>query len=131
MQKPQTVLRLETVNVGTLIGRSAEAVETLGRRSVDICALQEVKYKKEGTKLVNGGEYNFKLYWMGEEVGQEGVGILIKSELTQKIVEVKKVNPRTITMGIVMDEEVLYLCTVLNVEKATRQRMHFTTSCVM
>ena len=78
---------------------------------------------------MNGGEYNYKLYWMGEEVGQGGVGILIKSELTQKIVEVKKVNPRIITMGI--DEEVLYLCTVVNVEKATRQRMHFTTSCVM
>ena len=61
MQKPQTVLRLGTVNVGTLIGRSAEAVETLGRKNVDICALQEVRYKKEDTKLVNGGEYNYKL----------------------------------------------------------------------
>ena len=60
-QKPQTVLRLGTVNVGTLIGRSAEAEETLGRKNVDICALQEVRYKKEDTKLVNGGEYNYKL----------------------------------------------------------------------
>ena len=50
-------------------------VETLGRSNVDICALQTVRYKKEGTKLVNGGEYEYKLYWMGEEVSQGGVGI--------------------------------------------------------
>ena len=62
VQKPQTVLRLGTVNVGTLIGRSAEVVETLGRRNVDICALQEVRYKKEGTKMVKGGEYEYTLY---------------------------------------------------------------------
>ena len=61
--------------MGTLIGRSAEMVETLGRSNVDICALQTVSYKKEGTKLVNGGEYEYKLYWMGEEVSQGGVGI--------------------------------------------------------
>ena len=91
VQKPQTVLRLGTVNVGTLIGRSAEVVETLGRWNVD--ALQEVSYKKEGTKIVKGGEYEYKLYWMGEEVGQGGVAIMIKSELMQKVVEVKRVSP--------------------------------------
>ena len=78
MRKLQAVLRLGTVNGGTLIGRSAEVVETFVRRNVDICVLQEVRYKKEGTKIVKGEEY--KLYWMGEEVGKGGVAIMIKSE---------------------------------------------------
>ena len=106
VQKPQTVLRLGTVNVGALIGRSAEVVETLRRRNVDICVPQEVRFKKEGTKFVKGGEYEYKLYWMGEEVGQGGVAIMTKSELMQIVVEMKRVSPRIITMDIVIYEDI-------------------------
>ena len=34
-------LRIATLNVGTMRGRSAEIIEMLSRRSVDICSAQE------------------------------------------------------------------------------------------
>ena len=49
-RKPQARLRFASINVGTLIGRSAEVTETLGRRNVDVAALQEVRSKNERTK---------------------------------------------------------------------------------
>ena len=39
--------RAASLNVGTLNKRSAELVETLARRRVDICGLQEIR--KKGT----------------------------------------------------------------------------------
>ena len=37
--------RVASFNVGTLNKRSAEVVETLARRRVDLCSLQEIRKK--------------------------------------------------------------------------------------
>ena len=49
---------------------------------------------------------------MGEEVGQGGVAVMTKSELVQKVVEVKRVSPRIITIDIVLDEEIFTVISV-------------------
>ena len=38
------LFRLGTCNVGTLRGRTGEIVETLNRRKIDICCVQEVRW---------------------------------------------------------------------------------------
>ena len=38
------LFRLGTWNVGTLRGRTGEIVETLNRRKIDICCVQEVRW---------------------------------------------------------------------------------------
>ena len=48
--KSHTTLRLTTINVGTLVCRSAEVTENVGRRRVDTVALQEVRYRKKRRK---------------------------------------------------------------------------------
>lgn len=40
-------LKVRTVNVGTLARRSREVVEMLARGRVDICCIQEVRYKNK------------------------------------------------------------------------------------
>ncbi|ESO05266.1 hypothetical protein HELRODRAFT_171627 [Helobdella robusta] len=40
---PSMVLRLGTLNVGSLTGRSMEIAEMLERRRIDICCLQETR----------------------------------------------------------------------------------------
>jgi len=37
-------MRVATVNVGTMMGRSREVVEMLARRRVDVCCVQEDQY---------------------------------------------------------------------------------------
>ena len=49
---------------------------------------------------------------MGEEVGQGVVAIMSKSEVMRKVMEVKRVSPRIITMDIVIDEEILTVISV-------------------
>ena len=48
----QVNLRRVTINLGTLIGRTAEVVETLSRRNVDIAVIQEERPRRKGARLV-------------------------------------------------------------------------------
>ena len=44
--------RVFSWNVGTMIGRSNEVVEVMSRRKVDICGLQEVRWRGASARLV-------------------------------------------------------------------------------
>ena len=55
-------------------------VEMLLKRGVDICCLQEVWYRGEGTISVGANNDKFKLWHSGGEGGENGVGTFIKSE---------------------------------------------------
>ena len=58
-----------TVNVGSLIGRSREVVEMLARSGVEVCCIQEVRYKGEGTKSIGSNEEKHKLWYSGKWQG--------------------------------------------------------------
>ena len=42
------------VNVGSMMKRSGEVSDMLCRRKVDVCGLQEVRFKNEGVKFLQG-----------------------------------------------------------------------------
>ncbi|ESN94946.1 hypothetical protein HELRODRAFT_172867 [Helobdella robusta] len=50
---PSMVLRLGTLNVGSLTGRIMEIAEMLERRRIDICCLQGTRWKSNGVCHVN------------------------------------------------------------------------------
>ena len=53
-------VRVCTVNVGTLVRRSREVVEMLARRRVDICCLQEVRYRGKGATVYGDANEKYK-----------------------------------------------------------------------
>ena len=44
-----------TVNVGSMMKRSGEVSDMLCQRKVDVCDLQEMRFKNEGVKFLQGG----------------------------------------------------------------------------
>ncbi|ESO05325.1 hypothetical protein HELRODRAFT_171696 [Helobdella robusta] len=86
--------RFGTWNVGTLTGRSLEVVEELQRRMVDVAALQEIRWKGEGTRFVGAKGGRYKLWWKGDD-GTGGVGVMIREEeLVEKVLEEGKEKDR-------------------------------------
>ena len=57
-------------------GQSNEVVEVMSRRKVDICGLQEVRWRGVSAKFVEGKDSRFRLFWVGNDKGMGGVGIL-------------------------------------------------------
>ena len=54
-------------------------------------------------------ERRYKLWWSGKGDGVGGVGAIAKEELRVKVVEVKRVSDRVMTLVVVFEENVLRL----------------------
>ena len=90
-----------TVNVGTLRGRSREVADMLSRRKIDICCVQEVRYKNEGCSVIGDGEQKFKFWYKGNSEGTNGVGIMMKHDLAESVIEVRRYSDRLMSIKAV------------------------------
>ena len=55
-------IRFGTLNVGSLCGRKREMFEELRKRRVDVCCMQEVRWKDQGARFVGTLEQRYKLW---------------------------------------------------------------------
>ena len=71
-----------------------EVCKELRKRKVGVCGLQEIRWKNEGTRFLGVFERRYKLWWSGNSSGIGGVGILVKEELCEKVVDVRRKSSR-------------------------------------
>ena len=55
----KSLFRIATLNVGTMRGRSSEVVETMSRRGIDLCCMQEVRWRGKDSLQVKMIDINF------------------------------------------------------------------------
>uniref|UniRef100_UPI00358E0C29 craniofacial development protein 2-like n=1 Tax=Myxine glutinosa TaxID=7769 RepID=UPI00358E0C29 len=92
-----------TWNVGTMTGRSGEVVEVLVRRRVDICCVQETRWKGSGVRMVKGRQgQKYKFVWQGCPEGVNGVGVLFSEEFVDSVVSVTRVSDRLMMVKIMI-----------------------------
>jgi exonuclease III len=68
-----------TWNVGSLMGKLREVVDTMIRRRVNILYVQETKWKGQKAKKVE--DTGFKLWYTGNTSTKNGVGIVLDKSL--------------------------------------------------
>ena len=78
-------ITLCSCNVGLMRGRSNEVVELMSRRKVDICGLQEVRWKVASARLVEGKDSRYKMFWVVNGKGMGGVETLLAEKLVEAI----------------------------------------------
>ena len=71
-------IRLGSWNVGRISGRVTEVCEELRKRKVDVCCLQEVRWRGEGARFFGVKGRRYKLRWRENDDKTGGVGILVK-----------------------------------------------------
>jgi hypothetical protein len=111
-------IRVGSVNVGSLTGRSAELVEMMGRRRLDICCLQETRWKGGQARVfeVLKGQ-KFKLFWSGsrdvpekgvrKDRSDAGVGIMVAEKWIENVIEVQRRSERIMIMRVRVGSSVL------------------------
>ena len=62
--------------------------EELRKRKVDVCGLQEARWKNKGNRFLEVFGQRYKLWWSANSSGIEEVGVLVKEELREKMVDV-------------------------------------------
>jgi hypothetical protein len=97
-------IRVGTLNVGSMVKKSAEVADMLSRRKVDVCGLQEVRFKGEGVRFMQGGDNcRYKMFWKGGKEGLNGVGIAIKEEFARDVLKVSRVSERLMAVELVVE----------------------------
>ncbi|XP_058639968.1 craniofacial development protein 2-like [Onychostoma macrolepis] len=97
-------IRLATLNIGTLTGRSRELADTLKTRRIDIACIQETKWK--GSKARDIGE-GYKLIYHGVKSSQNGVAVAICQQLRDSVSEVDNISDRLISIKIISGPTIL------------------------
>ena len=93
-----------TLNVNTLRGTVCEVVETLSRRKVDVCCIQETRYRGGSCRTIKGKDTRYKLYWSGNDKGTAGVGVFVAEEWIEKVFEVQRVSDRIILVKLIVGQ---------------------------
>lgn len=101
------LLRYGTWNIGTMKGRSVEVVRALSVRKVDVCCLQETRWKGSGNKLIGLENVKYKFLWQGCAESVAGVGVLLAEKWIDKVVDVKRVNERIMIVKLVVGKHIV------------------------
>ena len=105
-------LKVCTVNVGTMKGRSHEVALMLGRRKADICCIQEVRYKSNSSTTIGSGEDKYKFWYSSSDSGLNGVGIMLRQDLVENVVEVERFCDRMMRVKLVIGRTVYHVLSV-------------------
>ena len=94
------------LEVGSFCGRGTEVCEQL-KKEVNMCCLQEVRWRGPGARFVGCRGWRYKLWWSGSNHRIEGVGIFVKEELFEKVLEVRRKSDSVMAMVLSFEEEVI------------------------
>ena len=107
IHKEKVGVRFGSWNVSSISGRETEESEELRKRKVDVCCLQEVRWRGEGACFFGIKGRRYKPWWCGNDDKTGGVGILVKEELCENVVEVRRRCDRVMAIGLVFKKEVV------------------------
>ena len=106
-----TRLRMASWNIGTMTGKSLEIEEMMLRRRLDVLSVRETKWKNTAcrARFLDPKTRSHKFFYYGTEQGKNGVGIILKAELTSGIISITKPSDRLISIKLVINKEIWYI----------------------
>ena len=105
--------KIASWNIGSMRGRSSEIVETITRRNVDLCCVQEVRWRGASARHITGKDYRYKFFWVGNNQGTSGIGVLLAEKWVDKVYDIKRVSDRIMLIKLLVGEAAVF--TVLSV----------------
>ena len=101
-------LRFASWNVGTMTGNSIEIEKLMSRRRLDILCVQETKWRNTASRarFLNYNTKAYKLFYYGTQQGKNGIGIILKAELTSGIISINKPSDRLMSIKLVINKEI-------------------------
>ena len=120
---PPTLFRVATWNIGSLRSKGAELVETLTRRRVDLCGLQETRWRG-GTmgnqaRWLSGKDSRMKLFWCGNARGLGGVGVLLAEKWADKVFKIERVSDSLLVLKLIIGRQIFTFISLYVPQKGT------------
>ena len=109
------------------MGRAGWIFNELRQRNLELCCLLEVRWRGCGARLISLQGRKYKLWWSGSQEGNDGVGMWVKEELHDKVVEVRRVNNRVMSLSMVYGQDVVRVVCAYAAQrgKSMEEKEHF------
>ena len=92
-----------------MTGKGRELEDMMERRNVDILCLQETKWKGSKAMNIGGG---CKLFYNGANRKRNEIGIVVREELVESALMVKRVSDRLMAMKLKVKGSILNIVSV-------------------
>ena len=96
-------IKVATLNVGSMTGRSGEVVHLMGRKNLQVLCVQETKWRGSKAREIGAG---YKLYYHREDGKKNGVGIVLCEDLEERVLVVERPSDRVMRMKLEIEGEV-------------------------
>ena len=87
-----------------MTGKGRELADMMEQRNVDILCLQETKWKGSKARNIGGG---CKIFYNGAYGRKNGIWIVVREELAESVLEVKRVSDRLMAMKLEVKGSIL------------------------
>ena len=87
-----------------MTGRGRELADMMERRNIDILCLQETKWKGSKARNIGGG---CKIFYNGADGRKNGIRIVVREDLAESVLEVKRVSDRLMAMKLEVNGSIL------------------------
>ena len=101
------VVMVGSWNIGSIRGRRIKLCEELRKSKVDVYYLQKIRWKGRGAWFMGVIERRYKFLHAGTDFGTGGVKMLVKKEVCDEVVEVRRRNDRIMAMVMTFEKEML------------------------
>ena len=98
------LIRVGALNIGTMTVRGKELADMMEQWNVDILCLQETWWKGSKARNIGGG---CKLFCNGANGRKNGIGIVVREELAESVLEVKRVSDSLMAMKLEVKGSIL------------------------
>ena len=107
-----------------MTGMGRELADMMERRNVDILCLQETKWKGSKARNIENG---CKLFYNEADGRKNGIEIVVREELAESVLEVKRVSDRLIAIKLEIKGSILNIVSAygLQVKNKWRRKMIF------
>lgn len=90
----EVCMRIATWNIGSMSKRSGEVVDAVLRRRVDVCCLQEVRWRVGSARWLGRRGERYTFFWQGSDDGSGGVRILVAEKWAGHVISVSRESSR-------------------------------------
>ncbi|EYC34276.1 hypothetical protein Y032_0001g336 [Ancylostoma ceylanicum] len=97
----KTLVRVGSLNVGTLTGKTREIADFMARRRIHVLCLQETRWKGSKAREIGDG---IKLFYHGIEAKRNGMAIAVSEPLKEYVSSVNRVSDRIISLRVATED---------------------------
>ena len=74
---------------------------------MDLCCLQEVRWHGASARIIVGKDSRYTVFWIGNEIGNGGVGILLAKEWADKVYDICRISDPLMMIKLAINNNII------------------------